>query len=682
MTTSSAEPARLLAYPGHLTGADDELTGLASELDGAMDAFVSGAGTHLEGAFDADWPGNWVRGLKDESAHLAAWVATVGTGFQQAGADPDGDGVFSAEDQALAPLVGEPTIAEAQKAAAGRTAAEQVRQSLIAAGLDPDHFSAEALWNLSQQNPQYRPLFDQLVGVGAQMWDEDFAAGFYDSLGPEGTHVLLGVVDTYAARYEGRGLIDGGMDWSSNITDDLLLPLVGGFARATRNPDLLDDRAALVDTQDAIQQRHLALLMSGEPRDYDPTFLADGAERILVTGQDLNRAQYPADYPSGQGLDDYPGFANSEWLYDDPGLGIPQVVAMRALDGNTQAAWSFVSRGQEHVDALVHPSGLPIPMTSRIYDEYQALATEMDTHAAGAIEEAFLKAQYETVPDPADPTRQIPLVTEGQSIAAYDDFMESVGQGDVSDTIKRAAARTLLPHLNHIGDAANTQAATPGIETDVPFERADVVGFFKELGYDEEAAAIVGNQLGMWSGAETHQLFADNPHPTPGQLQGTYDPVAHVIGAAYQGFNETESAAAAANSRLAYGISHGTSLVGDLAPPVIGLIAGGPVGLGAGVAVGAGVDLVNQLGLFGIEDIRTADTSLPFDGDDLQRTTVTGLREQAVRQLEAGGHIPPGTAPGDYSAVLADYFGGTDPYDELSQSSFVNAFNYSADDAW
>ena len=576
MTTSSAEPARLLAYPGYLTGADDELAGLAIELDGAMDAFVSGAGTHLEGAFDADWPGNWVRGLKDESAHLATWVASVGTGFQQAGADPDGDGVFTAEDQALAPLVGEPTIAEAQKEAAGRAAAEQVRQSLIAAGLDPDHFSAEALWNLSQQNPQYRPLFDQLVGVGAQMWDEDFAAGFYDSLGPEGTHVLLGVVDTYAARYEGRGLIDGGMDWSSNITDDLLLPLVGGFARATRNPDLLDDRAALVDTQDPIQQRHLALLMSGEPRDYDPTFLADGAERILVTGQDLNRAQYPADYPSGQGLDDYPGFAHSEWLYDDPGLGIPQVVAMRALDGNTQAALELREPGAGARRRPRPPLRPADPHDQPDLRRVPGARTEMDTHAAGAIEEAFLKAQYETVPDPADPTRQIPLVTEGQSIAAYDDFMESVGQGDVSDTIKRAAARTLLPHLNHIGGAANTQAATPGIETDVPFERADVVGFFKELGYDEEAAAIVGNQLGMWSGAETPQLFADDPHPTPGQLQGTYDPVAHVIGAAYQGFNETESAAAAANSRLAYGISHGTSLVGDLAPPVIGPDRRGP----------------------------------------------------------------------------------------------------------
>lgn len=40
------------------------------------------------------------------------------------------------------------------------------------------------------------------------------------------------------------------------------------------------------------------------------------------------------------------------------------------------------------------------------------------------------------------------------------------------------------------------------------------------------------------------------------------------------------------------------------------------------------------------------------------------------------------TQPGHYSGVLADYFGGTDPYDELDQSSFVNAFRHSADDPW
>src|SRR5262245_53515767 len=99
MTTSSAEPARLLAYPGFLTDADEELASLATEVDGACDGFVAGAGAHLPGGFDADWAGNWLRGLKNESAHLAGWVRSVGTGFQLAGTDPDGDGIFSAEDQ-------------------------------------------------------------------------------------------------------------------------------------------------------------------------------------------------------------------------------------------------------------------------------------------------------------------------------------------------------------------------------------------------------------------------------------------------------------------------------------------------------------------------------------------------------------------------------------------------------
>ena len=45
MPTSSAEPARLEAYPGQLTSANDQLTTLASDLDSAMQAFARGAGT-------------------------------------------------------------------------------------------------------------------------------------------------------------------------------------------------------------------------------------------------------------------------------------------------------------------------------------------------------------------------------------------------------------------------------------------------------------------------------------------------------------------------------------------------------------------------------------------------------------------------------------------------------------
>jgi hypothetical protein len=679
MTTSSAEPARLKAYAVNLAPADGELVSLAIDLNTAMTAFKNGAGGYVPASFDADWAGNWVRNLYDESLYLGQWVTSVGDGFVLAGADPDGDGIFAAEDQALAPLIAEPTRAEAQQEADGRAAAARVRLALQAAGYDPDHFDPATIRNLANNDPQFRALYHELVAVGDRMWNEDFAAGFYDSLGVEGTHVLLGAIDLYAARRVGSGLLDD-MSWIGDPREELLAPFVDGWARATGSPDLVDERAAILRTEDPVDQRHLALLMSGNPRDYDPTWLADGAERILVTGADLNRAQWPADYYGDP--DDYPGFSHSDWLYGDPGIGVPQVVAMRALDGNVAAAWTYSGRGEANIDALVHPQGLPIPLETRIYDEVVALYDEVHHHAAGAIQNAFLRAQYETVPDPLHPGQRIPLVDPTRDAAAYDDFIESVAEGDTSDLMKRAAASTLLPHLDPVAAAANQQAETPVQETDVLFEREDLVGFFKEIGYDEQAAGIAGHEIGLWSGAETTQLFTDHPHPTPGQLNDTYDPIAQVIGAAYHGFNETEAAAAAANSHLAYGISHGVSAIADLTPGVVALLSTNPVTAAGTLAIGVGVDIVGQAALFGIEDIRGADTNLPFGGEDLQRQVVTSLRAQAVHQLESTGAIPTGTPPGQYSGALADYFGGADPYDELNQSSFVNAFNYSPDDPW
>ena len=126
----------------------------------------------------------------------------------------------------------------------------------------------------------------------------------------------------------------------------------------------------------------------------------------------------------------------------------------------------------------------------------------------------------------------------------------------------------------------------------------------------------------------------------------------------------------------------GVSAIADLTPGVVALLSANPVTAAGTLAIGVGVDIVGQAALFGIEDIRGADTNLPFGGEDLQRQVVTSLRAQAVHQLESTGAIPPGTPPGQYSGALADYFGGTDPYDELNQASFVNAFNYSPDDPW
>jgi hypothetical protein len=244
-------------------------------------------------------------------------------------------------------------------------------------------------------------------------------------------------------------------------------------------------------------------------------------------------------------------------------------VALRALDGNVAAAYTYASRGRANIDALVHPEGLPVPMEPRIYDEVTALYTEVDRHAAGAIQNAFLKAQYETVPDPAHPGQTLPLIDPAKDTAAYNDFMTSVAKGDTSDLMKRAAASTLLPHLDEIAAAANEQAERPGDDPNGLFQRQNVVGSFKELGYDNEATAFAGESIGAWSATETKLLFAADPHPTPGQLQDTYDPIAQVVGAAYQGLDENEAAQKLAASHLSWGIAHGRYLVADLAlsPP-------------------------------------------------------------------------------------------------------------------
>jgi hypothetical protein len=81
------------------------------------------------------------------------------------------------------------------------------------------------------------------------MWNEDFAAGFYDSLGVEGTHTLLGVFDLYASRRLNAGLFDD-VSWIGDPRTELLGPFVDGWARATDSPDLIDERAAMLRTRD------------------------------------------------------------------------------------------------------------------------------------------------------------------------------------------------------------------------------------------------------------------------------------------------------------------------------------------------------------------------------------------------------------------------------------------------
>lgn len=142
MTTGSAEPSRLESYPDKLVDADDQLTTLAADLDETLADFKDGASGYLSGDFDTEWAGALVRGLRDESQHLSGWVANVGAEFRRKGGDANGDGIFSADDNRLSHGIGEPTIAGAQAAADGATAASDLQAQLVEMGIDPAHFDA------------------------------------------------------------------------------------------------------------------------------------------------------------------------------------------------------------------------------------------------------------------------------------------------------------------------------------------------------------------------------------------------------------------------------------------------------------------------------------------------------------------------------------------------------------
>src|SRR5262245_780848 len=200
MSTSSAEPARLEAYPGRLTDADGQLATLATRLDTVMSQLAIGSHAYLPAGFDSAWAGNLTRGLSDESQHLGNWVASVGAAFRAADSDPDGDGIFKADDTFIAPLVGEPTIAGAEAEARGRQAARDLEAALRANGIDPSRFTPEQLRELilNVRDPEVRALYEQLQGIGGNMWDPAYATGFYDEMGTEGIRTTLGVIDTFA----------------------------------------------------------------------------------------------------------------------------------------------------------------------------------------------------------------------------------------------------------------------------------------------------------------------------------------------------------------------------------------------------------------------------------------------------------------------------------------------------
>ena len=104
-TTSAAEPERLGAYGMTTAGVDEALARALGRLEPDVAAFLAGAGDLAPATTTAEWTIP-LADLRAEVGHLGRWVAAVGAAFLAAGADGDGDGVYRASHELLAPLVG------------------------------------------------------------------------------------------------------------------------------------------------------------------------------------------------------------------------------------------------------------------------------------------------------------------------------------------------------------------------------------------------------------------------------------------------------------------------------------------------------------------------------------------------------------------------------------------------
>ncbi|WCO66970.1 hypothetical protein PO878_20970 [Iamia majanohamensis] len=667
MPTSSARPAALDAYARTVGPMADDLRTLAADARRVLGAFVDGAG-EVAVSLDVDAAADDVEELAAETDHLATWVTSVARGFREAGS-AEGGGSFTVDDTALSKLVGEPTIAEAEEAADGQAGARELADQLREMGIDPEAFDAHDLVFLDSHMDGYDELRALIEAQSERMGDADYATGYYDVLGEDGIRALLGSIDRMAE-----------VDRDESDLSDVVHRYADGWARATNGVDLEEEMEALGHPDEDVwwEQHQLALLMSGDGSLYDPRWLADGADALLVAGEGGRYVGPTGSLDSGAGDPFesetwYPGTGGFGFRYQDHDLASPGLVALRALEDNVAASYDFATRGTDQRDVLVRPDDhLWLPY------EQEDMIADLHDRAGGVVVNAFLEAPY-GAPDPAHPGETLDVVTdEGRLLDSYDDLMGLVGQGDVPDGIKRDAARTLLPYLPEIGDVAATESLTSEVE-DGRFSRQTYVAFVEELGYDDEAVTILGAQLREYGDSVVTGAFADGAYDREG-LAIDMDHVTPVLGATYRGLAETERSNEEANAALAAGLESGLGLVTTGGATLAPLLAGGPLGVGAAAAIGGGGLVIRTLGGFGADAIEGRDAAPETDSDDLAGQMEDLWRERAVDQLVADGEIErPGD--GEASGRLAGYVDGDDPFDELAQSTLAEA-DGDAEDAW
>ncbi|MGH9188109.1 MAG: hypothetical protein ACRD0U_20245, partial [Acidimicrobiales bacterium] len=234
-------------------------------------------------------------------------------------------------------------------------------------------------------------------------------------------------------------------------------------------------------------------------------------------------------------------------------------------------------------------------------------------------------------------------------------------------------------YIDDIGDAAMDQSEDSYPDDDAKaaedFNRPGLVRFFKELGYDEEAAAQVGESVTLWTSQQAQPFLADATLIDGGTAEA-FRPVALVMGAIEDGFNATDDAKQDALNGFAAGVKNAGGIIS-----AVGLAAIPATG-GAGLLVAAAGGVAGPLLEMGEGAILAQAEGAAIDGNDFENIVLEQLREEMALAIAVERGLPT-PQPGDYDVIIDQYFPGPiDPLSLIDLQATDEQDDYDDDDHW
>ena len=406
---------------------------------------------------------------------------------------------------------------------------------------------------------------------------------------------------------------------------------------------------------------------------YDPVFLAEGADVILHQQPNTNWANVHSDSYDVYSHD-YPPVGIGPDLWDDPTLAWNELVAMRALANSDDASYEFLMLDggegrQDRLALLLQPNSYGIVESqahngAMDYDEAAELAAQMEQWGADITHNAVVDAIQD------DPLRY------DAGLDIYADMVRVGGDGDVPDVTKRVLANAFGLYVDDIGELALEQQESGLSEEDAAardFNRPDLVNFFEELGYDEEAAAQLGESMGVWANQESVPLLEGDP--AIGDVQNGYREVALILGAIEDGFTATGDSLEEAHKGFVKGLQLGGTLVRSVGVAAI------PATGGASLLLTGASTLAGPLLDAGISAAAGDADAPPLSGGQVETAITQDLRHTLAEAIAIRDGLPT-PEPGEYAELLSDTFTAGDPVEYLDDKASDEANDYGEGDHW